>query len=289
MQGQITAYNHPEGGAVFEVSLPLFLAEDHAQTDSHKTIMLHQKRSLRVLLVEDEEANRIVGRAMLEMMGHVVDIAADGWQAMTQVMAEPYDVVLLDMQLPGLDGLTVARLLRLLPHFADLPLIAMTANASLEDTVRQSHSGINETLAKPVLRHRLEKVMSCYAGQSQRKHVEMIQRDRLARIALDIGAERTGQVIEKTIQTLQGCLDDLRLAESSEIMRRSLHKIKGCAAMVGLSTLHLVATQAESAWTTGHEGGLQNELVLLCRLLLPISIEHLQGWTMSFTQVRTLQ
>jgi two-component system sensor histidine kinase/response regulator len=86
-----------------------------------------------LLLVEDNELNQEVAKALLEGAGLHVDIASDGQQAVDRVQAHDYDLVLMDMQMPGMDGLEATRRIRAGHHRADVPIIAMTANAMASD------------------------------------------------------------------------------------------------------------------------------------------------------------
>ncbi len=104
----------------------------------------------RVLLVEDNEINQQVAIAMLEGFGLQVEIACDGKQAVDRVMREHYDLVLMDIQLPEMDGLEATRCIRTDPRFADLPIIAMTAHAMSGDRDRSLQAGMNDHLPKPI-------------------------------------------------------------------------------------------------------------------------------------------
>lgn len=108
----------------------------------------------RVLLVDDNELNRLVATGLLEAGGLHVDTAVDGAQAIERLAQAPdgtYDAVLMDMQMPVMDGLTATRRLRAQARFAGLPVIAMTANAAPQDIERTRAAGMDDHLPKPVL------------------------------------------------------------------------------------------------------------------------------------------
>ena len=107
-------------------------------------------RGARVLLVEDNELNQIVAVELLRDAGFVVDVADNGQMALDQLRQTSYDVVLMDMQMPVMDGETATRQLRQDPRLQDLPVIAMTANAMDADRQRCFAAGMNDHVAKPI-------------------------------------------------------------------------------------------------------------------------------------------
>jgi PAS domain S-box-containing protein len=107
-------------------------------------------RGVRVLLVEDNEINQMVASELLEAAGFIVTIAGDGRQGVDRALGEAYDVVLMDVHMPVLDGYAASRELRTYPRLADLPIIAMTANAMTEDHQRALDAGMNDHIAKPI-------------------------------------------------------------------------------------------------------------------------------------------
>ncbi|WP_420997718.1 response regulator [Cupriavidus sp. 30B13] len=104
----------------------------------------------RVLVVEDNEINQEVVKAMLELEGIDVVVAGDGETGLSAMSAAPFDLVLMDVHLPKLDGFEVARRLRSDARYAAIPILAFTANATLEDRERCLRSGMNDHIAKPV-------------------------------------------------------------------------------------------------------------------------------------------
>ena len=105
---------------------------------------------LRVLLVEDNEINRELASQLLRDVGIVVSTAQNGREAVEKVTTEPFDGVLMDVQMPEMDGYQAARAIRAQSELAALPIIAMTANAMLVDRARALEAGMNDHLPKPV-------------------------------------------------------------------------------------------------------------------------------------------
>jgi CheY-like chemotaxis protein len=118
------------------------------------------RRSLRVLLAEDDAINRIVVLDMLELLGHRADAANDGIEALHALEQHAYDVVLMDVQMPGMDGLEVTRRVRSTKG-DQLHIVALTAHALSGDRERCLAAGMNGYLSKPV---RLADLQNALAG-----------------------------------------------------------------------------------------------------------------------------
>jgi two-component system, sensor histidine kinase and response regulator len=121
----------------------------------------------RVLLVEDNEINQLVAQEILRDAGYVVEVAENGQIAVDMVREEDWDLVLMDMQMPVMDGLEATRCIRQLPDRPGLPIIAMTANAMQRDRERCLAAGMNDFVTKPVDPEELFKVLMKWAQRPQ--------------------------------------------------------------------------------------------------------------------------
>ena len=113
--------------------------------------------SLRVLLVEDNAVNQMLAMAILKKAGHRVDLATDGIEGVESVRDNSYDVVLMDIQMPNMDGLEATRRIRAMddPSKANVYIVAITANALLGDRETCLSAGMNDYLPKPIDQKRL--------------------------------------------------------------------------------------------------------------------------------------
>ncbi|MDH4419515.1 MAG: response regulator [Acidovorax sp.] len=125
-------------------------AESHRARGPRSTPNLATIHGARVLLVDDNDLNQQVGAELLAGAGLVVDVADNGQIALDMLARKAYDIVLMDMQMPVMDGLTATRLLRQNPAWAQLPVLAMTANAMSRDRDLCLTAGMNGHLAKPI-------------------------------------------------------------------------------------------------------------------------------------------
>jgi len=157
MGGDAAAEQRPAGGSLFWFTA--LLQKSSAGTDmpamqDSADVEAQLKRlcqGRRILLAEDEPVNQEIARIVLEEVGLQVDVADNGAQALKMASGGAYDLVLMDVQMPVMDGLSATVALRRLPQCAALPILAMTANAFAEDKVRCLEAGMNDFITKPVV------------------------------------------------------------------------------------------------------------------------------------------
>jgi len=118
-----------------------------------------------LLLVEDNRVNQMVARAILENLGHEVDIADNGEQALERVRNRPYDLILMDCQMPVMNGFEATRRIRTLPGGSSIPIIAMTANVMDGDREACFEAGMDEYITKPYQRDELKEAIARLTAQ----------------------------------------------------------------------------------------------------------------------------
>lgn len=118
----------------------------------------------RILVVEDNPDNMYVVDRVLTHQGYAVNQATSGEEALTLAAAEPFELILMDMQMPGLDGYATVRAMRELPGLDRVPVIAVTANSMPGDRERSMAAGCTDYLAKPISTRDLVQLVEHYLG-----------------------------------------------------------------------------------------------------------------------------
>jgi two-component system, sensor histidine kinase and response regulator len=258
------------------------IADDNKLRDAtRRPVRLH------LLVAEDHTINQMVITALLEALGHQVDIVADGRQAVAAVGRGTYDLVLMDMMMPEMDGPSAARAIRALPApLGDIPIVALTASTDRADVLRCRAAGMNDFLAKPIttaaLARTIEAVLAGNAAATpDRKNLLAGDRDQafdraaLDQFIADIGADLARSLLPKMRAEMAQRLVALRAlatAADREPIRREAHSLKGSAATIGLRRL------SQQAMTLEKNAETMNVETLIAAIVA-IETAFAEGWS----------
>ena len=175
MGGTISVDSTPEIGSVFQFEASLrrpppmtpAIAAPPSAIDAHDTA-----RAFHIMLAEDNATNRLVTTRMLERRGHVVVAVADGREALDCAGAIAFDLILMDVMMPEMDGLSATRAIRLLPApFGTVPIVGLTASVTADDAAACRGAGMDEFAAKPISAPQLAELVDRVARHVDRRSV----------------------------------------------------------------------------------------------------------------------
>jgi CheY-like chemotaxis protein/HPt (histidine-containing phosphotransfer) domain-containing protein len=224
----------------------------------------HQRRGRTVLLVEDNATNRRVAELFLERAGCEVVLAADGGEALKALRARRVDLVLMDVQMPVMDGLEATRRIRgEIEGGTRIPIVGLTANALKEQVEDCRRAGMDDVIAKPLERERLEAMLERYApavGMRTGRHVIRPPAERAtpgAEVSVPRFREVTGGdavLARGLVETFehsagQACADvEAALGRGDfTLAKRAAHTLVGASANMGATRLEAVASAMEQA------------------------------------------
>ena len=266
MGGRIGCDSPPEGGALFWVELPLPEVElprqniapivplpapgpapQPAAQAPAPAMKPPQDVPLRVLVVDDVAANRLVARAMLTSAGHHVTLVEDGSAALTAVQSQEFDLVLMDLQMPVMDGLEATRQIRKLAQpRSQVPIIAVTASVLPEQVEACKAAGMDAHLSKPIDRESLLRIVADFGRRAMSPPATDTDSqppvlDPMAFEALthDLGAAAPAVMTEFAVELRRGAemLNALNADTDTTQIRATIHRLTGVSRTLGAARL----------------------------------------------------
>jgi signal transduction histidine kinase/DNA-binding response OmpR family regulator len=201
----------------------------------------------KILLVEDNETNQYAATTILRQLGCDVDLAENGRIAVEKCLERAYDLILMDMQMPEMDGVAATKLIRGQPNLnRTAPILALTANAFVEDAERCRAAGMNEHLTKPLRKAILAEALARHLVRAQENEVApAVQADAWAALLEDFGVDGVRR-LANTFEHQQGEeLATMSLDDRSDL-RRKAHSLKGAARLFGADALAERAARLEA-------------------------------------------
>jgi CheY-like chemotaxis protein len=250
-----------------------------------------------LLLVEDNPINQQVATELLEQARFAVDIACNGREALDKLEHNKYDCVLMDVQMPVMDGYEATRRIRRREQFRDLPVLAMTANATLEDREAAEAAGMNGHIAKPIDPRELfsnllqwvspgdrelpqELPQEASAATSSLTNSDQALPEMLPGIDVEVGLKSIGdnrKLFRKLLVEFRedhredvGAIRKALKSDEAALARRLAHTIKGVAATIGAKELNAAAAALEAAIKAGTSDGYESLITRLDNAMSPI-------------------
>src|SRR5216110_1044639 len=225
------------------------------------------RHSLRILLAEDNVVNQQVATAMLLKRGHQVDVVANGREAVDAVTRERYDLVLMDIQMPEMDGFEATAKIRGLPQGGTLPIIALTAHALSGERERCLERGMSGYVAKPFKAHDLFAAVEGRGTQPADTTAAPSPAVVLAAFRRSMeeagAAEAVDGILETFVATMPQRLDALAAAArdaEAEPLQRAAHAFKSAAGTIGAGRLAALLEDMERAARDGDVAGACDKL-----------------------------
>ncbi|WP_456718237.1 MULTISPECIES: ATP-binding protein [unclassified Bradyrhizobium] len=245
----------------FEVELPV---ASETTVDSVVALRIAAIEPKRILLAEDNATNTLVATELLTRMGHEVVAVANGREAVDSIAAQDFDVVLMDVMMPEMDGLTASRVIKATEKGRTVPIIALTANAQRDRHDATVAAGMEFVIQKPISRHRLEQGLHRLFGKniSAETSVDLtangaaalpiVDRSTFEEFNAEMGPA-AHRMVETFMAETEKSMDDLRHERDGIKIVRAAHSLKSSAALFGFSRLSALAAELE-------EGGPENAL-----------------------------
>ena len=255
------------------------------------------RKNARVLLVEDNEINQEVAKDILEQFGLSVDTAFNGRVAVRKVEANQYDLILMDMQMPIMDGLEASLTIRKMQNGVRVPIVALTANVFEEDRRRCLEAGMNGFVAKPFEPEQLHAVLARWIPGHGGDEEHLYEADTFEKsgpgekvAALSHIDQLTGLKYVRKKETYQKLLNKFLVQQPDlpgqieaalkdgdvESVRLMVHSLKGTAGTLGMNELHVIAAKFESLLRNYAKEGTLSEALSDLRQELKAVCEEIQ-------------
>jgi len=272
MGGSIDFESREKGGTRFWVMIPLHEARDSVSPSAtcYCDGNCPRLEKSRILLADDSPANQMLAVAMLHDSGCTIDTVSNGVEAVAAVQDLPYDLVLMDISMPEMDGLAATDAIRALPGSkGSIPVIAMTAHAIVGDRERFMAAGMSDYLAKPVTKERLYETLCKWLplrtmdrGKEMKETntnnstTRVLDTSIFAQLARDTSEEILPVMLEAFCRETRGRIETLGQLDTDDAMdtdrlQREAHTLKSSAATFGATELHQIARDVEAACRDG--------------------------------------
>lgn len=253
MGGAIGVESEVGRGSTFWFALDLTLANEPAIAAEPSSTGYTRARG-RLLLAEDVPLNQDLARSILERAGHAVDVVGDGAAALAAVQANAYDLVLMDVQMPGMDGLSATRQIRMLDGAtARVPIVALTANVLPPQVAEFRAAGMDDHIGKPFRRDALLAVVDRWTvgGNASGETHATIDLPVFEDLKAVVGQERMIGLLRMLADELAQRFGPASLAYDREQVAGDAHAMISATSMVGFCSLADLCRRVEEACRAG--------------------------------------
>ena len=274
MGGRIGVDSVPGQGSVFWLELPL--APGTAPVVNVVSKVASVQRPLRILVAEDVEINRDLLQATLTAKGHELTMVSNGQEAVVQAAAGTFDVILMDVQMPVMDGIQATRRIRALPTPAGLvPIMALTANVMDAERDRCLQAGMNLVLTKPIVWPDVfDALATVTAGHNPKEQVvpahdpappsaeSLLDQDRIDGLGKMAGPVKLAEFLRGAIASAESLFAEIATQrDSPPDLAQAAHRLAGTAPSFGLQRIGSIAREVELCANDGRPiGELIDEL-----------------------------
>lgn len=296
--GKIHVVSRENVGSTFMVTIPYFIGKVKSITRStpkkENLLKSSQANQLRVLLVEDNDINRLYAKSILKKWQCHIDVAENGLVAIEKIKNDFFDVVLMDIQMPVMDGYEATKAIRSMKQGSHLPIIALTANATPHDVEKCLAAGMNDYLPKPFtpedLYHKIFDELKIKPNgqipvQIKRKATTTDIKhnlDYLRNVSGD-NMDFIHEMVTTFLQTIPPVLEGIRLAMDQQDwskLSRLIHQIKPSFTLMGLdalkSTIVFIEENSKNETALNEVVNRTEEFIAQCELILPTLAKEIQ-------------
>jgi PAS domain S-box-containing protein len=289
-QGKITVRSHEHKGSTFIVLIPYTIGKASSLTEAPQTLTRIPEdvvvKHLSVLLVEDNDINRLYAKSILKNWNCHADIAENGLVAIEKVKNNYYDIILMDVQMPVMDGYEATKAIRLMdPPMKNIPIVALTANATKKDVEKCLAAGMNDYLPKPFtpddLQRKIFEDLKVKPANIKPERAIETQKSPLfdftyLRNVSGNNEEFIREMIQTFVQTIPPILIQMDMSAQEknwEKLSKLAHQIKPSLALMGMNELRTELLQIEENGKTRSNldslPGVTSRFITRCERVIP--------------------
>jgi PAS domain S-box-containing protein len=282
LEGSISVRSQVDKGSAFTVVVPLTNVKPRTAKAGTETKLrdVLAFEPLNVLLVEDNEINRIYADSLLRKWNCRVEVAENGKIAVEKLALQPFDLVLMDVQMPVMDGFEATRAIRMGPEPArSVPILALTANASLKYADRCLEAGMDECISKPFTPDQLFRKLQKYKPRKLAASGGSGINLTYLHSASPQDAEFVKTMVDAIVSNLPDNINDIQQHLDQQQwtkLAESVHRVKSSLTMIGMEQVRREASEIEEMVYNQRTEAVAERAAALCRTL-GLALQELKG------------